>query len=292
MIKVCLIGVGKTGKEIAKMICERNDMKIVGSMCSPGSMKRHVDLGQIIGSNDIGIKIEGTNKLEEIILKCRPDVIVDFSKPEATLRNVDIISKMKVNMVIGTTGFSELELKKIKKSTYINNTGIVHAPNITLGVNVLMILSKLASILLNNYDFEISEAHFKDKKDSPSGTAIKIAKEIEEGLLYSGKGVSEEGIHINSVRAGGIIGKHEVLIAGQDDKITITHESFSRKAFASGAIGAINFINGKIGFYEMNDVLNLSKVIEDLYINKDNINFQNFKNIRNLVEEEKEENIY
>ncbi|BCZ44465.1 hypothetical protein psyc5s11_05320 [Clostridium gelidum] len=182
-------------------------------------------------------------------------------------------------MVIGTTGFSVLDLKRIETLANNNQVGIVYAPNITLGVNVLMILTKLASILLNNYDFQISEIHHRNKKDSPSGTAVKIAKEIESGLLYAGKDIPEAGISINSVRAGGVVGKHEVLIAGEDDRITISHESFSRKVFASGAIHAIKFIQNKAGFYEMRDVLDLSKVIEDLYINKNEHNSENLKDI-------------
>ena len=180
-------------------------------------------------------------------------------------------------MVIGTTGFSVIDLKRIETLAHKNQIGIVYAPNITLGVNVLMVLSKLASILLNNYDFQISEIHHKNKKDIPSGTALKIRNEIEEGLTYSGKAISEEIIPINSVRAGGVVGKHEVLIAGEDDRITISHESFSRRVFASGAIQAINFIKGKVGFYEMRDVLDLSRVIEDLYVCKNEINSADIK---------------
>ena len=277
MIKVCLIGLGKTGKEIAKMIFEQNNMRIVSAMCSPGSLKKHMDLGRVIGIQDTGIKIEGTNRLEEIILKYRPDIVVDFSKPEATVKNAEIVSRLGVNMVIGTTGFSVIDLKRIETLAHKNQIGIVYAPNITLGVNVLMVLSKLASILLNNYDFQISEIHHKNKKDIPSGTALKIRNEIEDGLSYSGKAISEEIIPINSVRAGGVVGKHEVLIAGEDDRITISHESFSRRVFASGAIQAINFIKGKIGFYEMRDVLDLARVIEDLYVCKNEINSSDIK---------------
>jgi len=280
MIKVCLIGMGNMGKEIAKMIFGQKDMKIVSAMCGPGSMKKHMDLGEVIGIQEIGVKIEGTNKLDEVILKSDPDVVVDFSTPEATLKNTEIISRLGINMIIGTTGFSVMELKRIEALAHNNNVGIVYAPNITLGVNVLMVLTKLAAILLNNYDFQISEIHHKNKKDIPSGTAVKIANEIERGLLYAGKDITDAGISINSVRAGGVVGKHEVLIAGEDDRITISHESFSRKVFASGAIQAINFIQSKIGFYEMRDVLNLSKVIEDLYICK---NEQNSGNIKDIV---------
>ncbi|MBC2582513.1 4-hydroxy-tetrahydrodipicolinate reductase [Clostridium sp. DJ247] len=269
MIRVCLIGIGKTGREIAKTLLEHKDIKLVSAMCSPDSTKKGKDLGEVIGIQEIGIKIESTDKLEETLLKSKPNVVIDFSKPEATLKNAEIVSKMKVNMVIGTTGFSEVDLKKIEILARNNHNGIVYAPNITLGVNVLMILTNLASILLNNYDFHISEIHHKNKKDSPSGTALKIAKEIEKGLLYSGKDIDEADIPINAVRAGGVVGKHEVLIAGENDRITISHESFSRKVFALGAIHAVNFVQNKIGFYEMSDVLGLSKVIADLYLSKE-----------------------
>nr|WP_312292324.1 4-hydroxy-tetrahydrodipicolinate reductase [Clostridium chromiireducens] len=279
MLKVCLIGLGKTGREIAKMIFNQRNMKIVAAMCSPGSLRKHMDLGEVIGIQEIGIKIEGTNKLEETLVLCRPDVVVDFSTPEATLKNSRIISQMGINMIIGTTGFSEAELDKIKNLAYRNHTGIVYAPNITLGVNVLMILTKLASILLNNYDFQISEIHHKEKKDIPSGTALKIANEIKDGLIYLGKDISKENIPINSVRAGGVVGKHEVLIVGENDRITISHESFSRKVFASGAIHAINFIQDKIGFYEMSDVLSLSKVTKDLYALESNAKGNNFESL-------------
>lgn len=279
MLKVCLIGLGKTGREIAKMIFNQRNMKIVSAMCSPGSLRKHMDLGEVIGIQEIGIKIEGTNKLEETLVLCRPDVVVDFSTPEATLKNSRIISQMGINMIIGTTGFSEAELDKIKNLAYRNHTGIVYAPNITLGVNVLMILTKLASILLNNYDFQISEIHHKEKKDIPSGTALKIANEIKDGLIYLGKDISKENIPINSVRAGGVVGKHEVLIVGENDRITISHESFSRKVFASGAIHAINFIQDKIGFYEMSDVLSLSKVTKDLYALESNAKGNNFERL-------------
>jgi dihydrodipicolinate reductase len=269
MIRVCLIGIGKTGKEIAKTLLEHNDVELVSVVCSPNSSKKGKNLGEIIGSEEDGIKIESADELEEVLSKSEPDVVVDFSRPEATLKNAEIVSRMKVNMVIATTGFSEVDFKKLKVLIQDNHNGIVYAPNITLGVNVLMILTNLTSILLNNYDFQISEIHHKNKKDSPSGTALKIAQEIEKGLIYSGKDIKEGNISINAVRAGGVVGKHEVLIVGENDRIVISHESFSRKIFALGAIHAINFIKNKTGFYEMSDVLNLSKVIEDIYQSKE-----------------------
>lgn len=263
MIRVGLIGLGKTGKEIAKVLLEQDFIKLVTVICSPYSGKIGKDIGELIGTTNAGIIIDSSENIEQCIFKAKPDVVVDFSNPEATLKNARIFSKMKVNMVIGTTGFSKLALKKLYVLTRKYHNGIVYAPNITLGVNVLMLLTNLASSILSNYDFQITEIHHKNKKDAPSGTALKIAKEVENGLKSSGLEGSHQDIPITAIRAGGVVGRHEVMIVGEDDKIEIAHESFSRRAFALGALRAIKFIYGKTGYYEMGDVLDLNKVLVD-----------------------------
>lgn len=269
MIRVCISGLGKTGKEIAKVLLEQDDIKLVSAICSPSSDKKGKDLGEVIGNGTTGIIVEGSDNLEKVIFKSRPDVVIDFSSPEAVLRNVKIFSRMKVNVVIGTTGFSKISLRRLLVLTRKYRNGIVYAPNITLGVNVLMLLTNLAANILNNYDFQITEIHHKNKKDAPSGTAKKIAVEIEKGLSNSGNVKSEVNVPITAIRAGGVVGKHEVMIIGEDDKIEISHESFSRRAFALGALRAVRFVKGKSGYFEMNDVLNLKKVLTD-YIHEDN----------------------
>ena len=262
MIRVCLIGLGKTGKEVAKVLLEQHDIRLVAAICSPGSDKAGKDLGVVIDRRDTGIIVEGAERLEEIIFRTKPDVVVDFSKPEATVRNAVIFAKLRVNIVVATTGFSRISLKRLFILTRKYHVGIVYAPNITLGVNVLMLLTNIASSLLSNYDFQITEQHHSRKKDIPSGTALKIAGEIEKGL--SAAGTVKESIPISAVRAGGIIGRHEVSIVGEEDKLEISHESFSRKAFAAGAISAVKFLYKKTGYYEMADVLNLGRVLGDI----------------------------
>lgn len=268
MIRICISGLGKTGKEIAKVLLEQEDIKLVAAICSPGSDKRGKDLGEILGCSLTGITVEGSDNLEEVVFKAKPDIVVDFSSPSAAIKNAKVFSKMKVNIVIGTTGFSKLSLKKLFVLTTKYHNGIVYAPNITLGVNVLMLLTNLASNILNNYDFQITEIHHKHKKDAPSGTAVKIAAEIEKGLKASGALDGNPNIPITAVRAGGVVGKHEVMIIGEDDKIEISHESFSRRAFALGALRAVRFAYGKTGYFEMGDVLNLEKVLLD-YLEKE-----------------------
>ncbi|MCX8131960.1 MAG: 4-hydroxy-tetrahydrodipicolinate reductase [Clostridia bacterium] len=273
MIRVCISGLGKTGKEIAKVLLEQEDIKLVSAICSTNSDKRGKDLGEVLGSSTTGVIIEGSDNLEQVIFRTRPDVVVDFSSPEAALRNAKVFSRMKVNIVIGTTGFSKIGLKKLLVLATTHKNAIVYAPNITLGVNVLMLVTNLAANILNNYDFQITEIHHKHKKDSPSGTAKKIAAEIEKGLTASGNVNKDIQVPITAVRAGGVVGKHEVMIIGEDDKIEISHESFSRRAFALGALHAVRFAKGKAGYFEMSDVLNLKKVLGD-YLELENNSFK------------------
>ena len=176
MIRVCLIGLGKTGSEVAKALLEQDGIKLVAAVCRPGGEKMGRDLGEIIGIRNTGIIVSSSDKLEEMVFRTKPDIAVDFSEQSATMKNAVILSKLKVNMVIATTGFSKFSLKKLLVLTKKYRNGIVYAPNITLGVNVLMLLTGIASSLLNNYDFQINEEHHNKKKDIPSGTALKIAR--------------------------------------------------------------------------------------------------------------------
>lgn len=259
MIKVGLIGLGRTGKNIANSILDQSNMKIVAAVCSPQGTKEGMNLAELLGNRKTNVKISSSDELETTIFKTKPDVMVDFSKPEATLQNALLLSKMKVNMVIGTTGFNEKDVIKLQDMCYKFKNGMVYAPNITLGVNVIMLLSSISAAILNDYDFQIAEIHHKNKKDSPSGTALKLSSEIKRGLKVSG--VYNKAVPINAIRAGGVVGKHEVLIVGENDEIRISHESFSRKAFSQGAINAVNYIYGKSGYYEMKNVLNLKEIL-------------------------------
>ncbi len=264
MTKVCLIGFGRTGIEIARVLYKQPDIKIVGAICSDFSSKAGKDIGEFLGVSDIGAKIYTSSQLKTVIEKLDPDVFVDFSNYKATIRYIKTIADYGKKIVIGTTGFSDTELMRIKATARKSGVGILYAPNITLGVNVMMLLSNIAARILNDYDFEISEAHHKHKKDVPSGTALKIADEVATSLEAVGGGV-DGTIPIHATRAGGIVGRHQLMIAGEDDKIEITHESFSRKAFAAGALRGIRFIRNKSGYYEMRDVLNLEKVLASYF---------------------------
>ena len=156
MIRICLCGLGKTGSEIARTVLEQENFKLVSAICGPDSIKRGCDTGEVIGCAKTGITVEGSDNIEEIVFRTKPDVVLDFTCPDATIRNAAVFSRMKVNIVIGTTGFSRLGLKKLFVLTRRFNNGIVYAPNITFGVNVMMLLSSLAASILHNYDFQVT----------------------------------------------------------------------------------------------------------------------------------------
>ncbi|MBZ4665853.1 4-hydroxy-tetrahydrodipicolinate reductase [Mahella sp.] len=273
MLKVCMMGLGRTGKIVAKNMIGRKDIQLVMAVCRPGSDKIGLDVGALLGISDTGIKVMGSDLLNEGLRIFKPDVAIDFTNPEACMTNAPVLARNKVNMVIATTGFTDIQFQKLRGIAVQNKVGMVIAPNITLGVNVLQFLCKIAAQLLDDYDVEIMEEHFKDKKDIPSGTAIKIAESISEGrdiedsvkILTENDAISLRGanvIPIHSLRAGGIVGVHKVMFASGEDSVEIIHRSFTRSAFAKGAIKAAKFIAGRKGVYDMTDVLNLEDTLE------------------------------
>lgn len=267
MLKICLSGLGRTGSQLAKYLLQQKDVQLVSAVCSAGSPKATRDLGEVMGYSNMGIPIYSSNQLQSCIFNTKPDVVIDFSNAAVALENAEIFSKMNVKIVMGTTGFTKFEEAKLFSLITKNKCGMIYAPNITRGVNTMMFLTELASKILGNYDIEIIEMHHKRKLDSPSGTAIKIARELKESRsLLSAKKPAD--IPISSVRAGGIVGNHKVMLVGENDMIEITHQSFSRDAFAEGALYAANFIADKVGVYEMKDVMNYKKIIED-YLDDD-----------------------
>lgn len=264
MTYVCLIGLGRTGMEIARAIMEQRDIELVGAICSEFSGKIGRDMGEILGLPDTGARVYAPNQIGQVIEELKPDIFVDFSNPKATLNYMKTISKHGLGHVIGTTGFSKTDIMRMRVLAEKNNSAILYAPNVTLGINVMMLLANITARILKDYDFEITEAHHKYKKDAPSGTALKIADEIGKGLEASGI-EADESIPIHAIRAGGIVGRHQLIVAGENDKLEIIHESFSRKAFAEGALTGIRFIKDKKGFFEMRDVLELEKVLSSYF---------------------------
>jgi 4-hydroxy-tetrahydrodipicolinate reductase len=200
------------------------------------------------------------------------DVLIDFTRPEGTLAHLKACQAAGVGMVIGTTGFSEAEKAEI--SAAAQHIGIVHAPNMAVGVNVTLKLLELAAKALHgSYDVEIVEAHHRHKVDAPSGTAIKMGeviahaqgKVLNDCAVWAREGVTgarEDGtIGFATIRGGDIVGDHTVLFAGEGERIEISHKSNSRSNYAQGSLRAVRFLaDHPRGLFDMFDVLKLREL--------------------------------
>lgn len=226
-------------------------------LCRETSSMAGQDLGQILHRPHMGIPIETTAELLTKLQKYRPDVLIDFSGPGFLREHLATLAKCRINVVTAVTGYSQMDIKRIKVQARKQRIGVVAAPNITFGVNIVLMMAQLAAQLQSDYDFEIIEENHRNKKDSPSGTAEKIAKAITSILDKAKEG--DNSIPIHSIRAGDIAGRHKVLVCGKYDQIEITHTAFSRVAFAEGAYKAARFIQKRVGFYEMKDVFSTAR---------------------------------
>ena len=200
----------------------------------------------------------------------KADIIIDFTVPDCTLEILKIASKLKKRVVIGTTGFNRMQESQIKK--YSKKISILKAGNMSLGVNLLMYLTEIASKSLNDeYLSKIFEVHHKHKKDYPSGTALMLGKGIADGKnkdLYNLLGKKflnkktfpyGKKINFNSIRKGEIIGEHEVKFSSGKEIITLNHEAFDRELYSDGALTASKWLmKKKPGLYSMRDLLNFS----------------------------------
>ena len=200
----------------------------------------------------------------------KTDVIIDFTVPNCTLDILKIASRLKKRVVIGTTGFTRSQESQIKK--YSKKIPILKAGNMSLGVNLLMYLTQIASKSLNDeYLSKIFEVHHKHKKDYPSGTALMLGKGIADGKsknlynLIGKKFLNKKSfpygrkINFNSIRKGEIIGEHEVKFSNGKEMITLNHEAFDRALYSDGALTAsLWLMKKKPGLYSMRDLLNFS----------------------------------
>jgi 4-hydroxy-tetrahydrodipicolinate reductase len=195
--------------------------------------------------------------------------LIDFTRPEGTLAHLRVCRELGVNLVIGTTGFSDSQKAEIAAAA--KDIAIVMAPNMSVGVNVtLKLLEMAAKALATGYDIEIIEAHHRHKVDAPSGTALKmgeviagaLGRDLKECAVYAREGVTGErdpsSIGFATIRGGDIVGDHTVLFAGTGERIEISHKSSSRATYAQGSLRAVRFLAGhKTGLFDMFDVLGL-----------------------------------
>jgi len=244
---------GKMGQQLIKSSKSNKNFKLVA-----------LTENKVINKKIFGINL---NLNTELAFK-KADVIVDFTVPKCTFEVLKIASRLKKRVIIGTTGFTQKEEVLIKK--YSKKIPVLKAGNMSLGVNLLMYLTEIASKSLNNeYLSKVYEVHHKHKKDYPSGTALMLGKGIANGKnknfynLIGKKFLNKKffpfgkKINFNSIRKSEVIGEHEVIFSSGKEIITLNHEAFDRSLYSDGALAAAKWlINKKPGLYSMRDLLN------------------------------------
>lgn len=256
---------GRMGRMLIEAVEAADDCVLAGALDVAGSPALGTDATAWLG-RESGVKV--TADVRTALADAQ--VLIDFTRPEGTMAHLAVCRELGVRAVIGTTGFSEAQKAEIAE--HGRHTGIVMAPNMSVGVNVVLKLLDMAARALNEgYDIEIIEAHHRHKIDAPSGTALKmgevvaaaLGRDLKECAVYGREGVTGERdpstIGFATVRGGDIVGDHTVLFAGTGERIEITHKSSSRVTYAQGSLRAARFLADKPqGLFGMEDVLRLN----------------------------------
>lgn len=266
MIKIAVTGCGgRMGREVGQEVISTDGMELAGGTEMPGHPAIGADLFTLMGIGTGGPPVKGD--LKEIIGEV--DAVIDFTSPEASMKHFDIAADVGKAIIIGTTGLSAEQVEYIRKKS--GKARCVLAPNMSVGVNLMFkLVAEAVKAVGNDYDMEIIEIHHNLKKDSPSGTAVRLSEICAEGTgrdvskvgVYGRKGFTgerkKEEIAIMSLRAGDVVGEHTVIFGGPGERLEITHKAGSRKNFAIGAVRAAQWVVGqKPGVYDMQDVLGL-----------------------------------
>lgn len=263
MINAAVLGAcGRMGSLIVENITSSPDMQLVAAF-DINNFGR--DAGEFAHVGNLGIQISDVKDLEAVLKKTQADVLIDFTAAAATAINAPVAASCGVNLIIGTTGLTAQQRELIDEAIRKNQVRAVISPNYSVGVNVFFKIVKEAAKYLADYDIEIIEAHHNQKKDAPSGTALRAADVISEALggkeyVHGREGIAPRGkeIGIHAVRAGDITGDHTVIFAGNSERIEIRHMAHSRQIFAKGAVRAAEWIcSQEPGIYSMDDVLGL-----------------------------------
>lgn len=248
MIKTAINGInGKMGRVLSEAVLSDSDMKLVCGF-------------DAYGENNIVRTYKTFDECDKEI-----DVIIDFSHPATFKGLMSFVKERKIPVVVATTGLSEEDIKLLQEVS--KEVAVFRSANMSLGVNLLIdLVKKAAEVLYGNFDIEIIEKHHNQKIDAPSGTALMIADELSEvindNITYNydrhsqRKKRDKQEIGIHAVRGGTIVGEHDVIFAGKDEVITVSHSAMSKEIFATGSIRAAKFIYNKTpGLYSMKDVM-------------------------------------
>ena len=267
MIRIAIVGVsGRMGTVLCKAAQQSNGTTLAAAISRPNSLTIGKDAGELSGLGTLGIKV--VDDLSAVIDDF--DVLIDFTRPDASMIIIEQCRKAGKQLVIGTTGYSDAQKLVIAEAA--KDIAIVLAPNMSVGVNLALNLLALAAKVMGDYtDIEIIEAHHRHKVDAPSGTALRMGEVIADALgqdlkdcaIYGREGITGERdrktIGFSTIRAGDIVGDHTVMFADEGERLEITHKATSRMTFANGAVRAAMWLKDKPnGLYDMQDVLGLS----------------------------------
>jgi 4-hydroxy-tetrahydrodipicolinate reductase len=271
-VKVAILGCsGRMGRNLIQAAHEHEHIELVGGTVREESSFKDFDLGELAGIGKIGLTT--ATEIEQV---ANADVLIDFTTIDSTFSNIAWCKQHHKPLVIGTTGFNDEQTKQIELAG--KDMPILLAPNTSVGVNLLFKLLEITAKAIGDYtDIEIFEAHHRFKKDSPSGTAMKmgqviaqtLGRDLNECAVYGREGLLADGmeerdpntIGFATVRAGDIVGEHTAFFADLGERLEITHKASSRMTFALGAMRAASWLsNAENGFYDMQDVLGLKQI--------------------------------
>jgi 4-hydroxy-tetrahydrodipicolinate reductase len=264
-MKIAIAGAsGRMGRMLIEAVLDADDATLAGALDIASSSGIGTDATAFMGTTS-GVKIESDLAAG---LK-NAQYLIDFTRPEGTLKHLEYCAVHGIKVIIGTTGFDDAGKAAINAAA--KKTAVLFAPNMSVGVNVTMKLLELAAkSFAQGYDIEIIEAHHRHKVDAPSGTALQmgevvakaIGRDLKEVGVFAREGVTgprdPSSIGFATIRGGDIVGDHTVLFAGLGERVEITHKSSNRVHYAQGSLRAARFLADKpTGLYDMQDVLGL-----------------------------------
>jgi len=266
-IRTVVTGIsGRMGSALLRMVRDEPAMSVVGATERKGHGSIGLDAGLAARLGPLEVSV--VDDLAQAIAQGKPHVVIDFTSAEASSAHAKVCAEQGVALVVGSTGFSAHAKAEVARAA--QKVPVVMAPNMSVGVNlVIKVAAELAKVLGDAYDVEIFETHHRLKKDSPSGTALRLAEQIAQALgrapsdvVVSRHGALKERgpkeIGIQSARGGDVVGEHTVYFFGEGERVELTHRATSRDQFAKGAVRAARWVVGRVpGLYDMQDVLGL-----------------------------------
>jgi 4-hydroxy-tetrahydrodipicolinate reductase len=266
MTNVAVLGIsGRVGRCLVRAIRESSDFVLTGALASPSSAALGRDAGEVAQTGLVAVPITA----DRAHALANAEVAIDFTLPEALVDNLEAIERTGIPLVVGITGLDGEKLQRLRRCS--ERRAVLVAPNMSLAVNLLFgLVGRAAAALPADYDVEVLEAHHRGKADAPSGTALRLGEivagarggALAEHAVYGRLGKSSPrspgAIGFASLRAGDIVGLHQVLFAGTGETLELVHRTTDRMTFAYGALAAARWILGRPpGLYGMSDVLGI-----------------------------------